>query len=103
AGSIIGSSLEGTRPLRLELQALVTPASFGTLRRTVLGADYNRVCLLLAVLEKRVGFPLQSQDVFVNVAGGGRVTEPAADLGVVLAAASSYLDRPVPGGVVVLS
>jgi DNA repair protein RadA/Sms len=101
-GSVVVSSLEGTRPLLLELQALVTPASFGTPRRTVLGADYNRVCLLLAVLEKRVGFPLQSQDVFVNVAGGGRVSEPAADLGVVLAAASSYLDRPVRGDVVVM-
>jgi DNA repair protein RadA/Sms len=102
AGSVIVSSLEGTRPVLLELQALVSPASFGTPRRTVLGADYNRVCLLLAVLEKRVGFPLQSQDVFVNVAGGGRVSEPAADLGVVLAAASSYLDRPVRGDVVVV-
>ena len=102
AGSVIVSSLEGTRPLLLELQALVTPASFGTPRRTVLGADYNRVCLLLAVLEKRVGFPLQSQDVFVNVAGGGRVTEPAADLGVVVAAASSYLDRPVRGDTVIM-
>jgi DNA repair protein RadA/Sms len=102
AGSVIVSSLEGTRPLLLELQALVTPASFGTPRRTVLGADYNRVCLLLAVLEKRVGFPLQSQDVFVNVAGGGRVNEPAADLGVVVAAASSYLDRPVRGDTVVM-
>jgi len=101
-GSVIVSSLEGTRPLLLELQALVARASFGTPRRTVLGADYNRVCLLLAVLEKRVGMPLASQDVFVNVAGGGRVTEPAADLGLVLAAASSYLDRPVPGDVVVL-
>ena len=102
AGSVIVSSLEGSRPLLLELQALVTPAGFGTPRRTVLGADYNRVCLLLAVLEKRVGFPLQSQDVFVNVAGGGRVTEPAADLGVVVAAASSYLDRPVPGDTVIM-
>jgi DNA repair protein RadA/Sms len=102
AGSVVVSSLEGTRPLLLELQALVTPASFGTPRRTVLGADYNRVCLLLAVLEKRVGFPLQSQDVFVNIAGGGRVTEPAADLGVVVAAASSYLDRPVRGDTVVM-
>jgi DNA repair protein RadA/Sms len=101
-GSVIVSSLEGTRPLLLELQALVTPASFGTPRRTVLGADYNRVCLLLAVLEKRVGFPLQSQDAFVNVAGGGRVSEPAADLGVALAAASSYLDRPMRGDVVVI-
>lgn len=102
SGSVIISSLEGTRPLLLELQALVTPASFGTPRRTVLGADYNRVCLLLAVLEKRVGFPLQSQDAFVNVAGGGRVSEPAADLGIALAAASSYLDRPVRGDVVVM-
>jgi len=101
-GSVVVSSLEGTRPLLLELQALVTPASFGTPRRTVLGADYNRVCLLLAVLEKRVGFPLQSQDAFVNVAGGGRVSEPAADLGIALAAASSYLDRPVRGDVVVM-
>jgi DNA repair protein RadA/Sms len=102
SGSVIVSSLEGTRPLLLELQALVTPASFGTPRRTVLGTDYNRVCLLLAVLEKRVGFPLQSQDAFVNVAGGGRVSEPAADLGVALAAASSYLDRPMRGDVVVI-
>ncbi len=101
-GSVIVASLEGTRPLLLELQALVAPASFGTPRRTVLGADYNRVCLLLAVLDKRAGVPLATQDVFVNVAGGGRVVEPAADLGIVVAAASSYLERPVRGGVVVL-
>jgi len=101
-GSVIVASVEGTRPLLLEVQALVTPASFGTPRRTVLGADYNRVCLLLAVLEKRVGFPLQSQDAFVNVAGGGRVSEPAADLALLLAAASSYLDRPMRGEVVVM-
>jgi DNA repair protein RadA/Sms len=101
-GSVIVASLEGTRTLLLELQALVAPASFGTPRRTVLGADYNRVCLLLAVLDKRAGIPLGSQDVFVNVAGGARVVEPAADLGVVIAAASSYLDRPVRGDTVVL-
>ena len=101
-GSVIVAGLEGTRTLLLELQALVAPASFGTPRRTVLGADYNRVCLLLAVLEKRAGVPLASQDVFVNVAGGGRVMEPAADLAVLVAAASSYLDRPVRGDVVVL-
>jgi DNA repair protein RadA/Sms len=101
-GSVIVASLEGTRPVLLELQALVARASFGTPRRTVLGADYNRVCLLLAVLEKRAGLPLASQDAFVNVAGGGRVTEPAADLGIVIAAASSYLDRPVPGDLLVL-
>ncbi|HEU4368674.1 MAG TPA: DNA repair protein RadA [Methylomirabilota bacterium] len=101
-GSVIVSALEGTRPMLLELQALVARASFGTPRRTVLGADYNRVCLLLAVLEKRAGLPIGSQDVFVNVAGGGRVVEPAADLGVVIAAASSYLERPVAGDVLVL-
>jgi DNA repair protein RadA/Sms len=101
-GSVVVSALEGTRPLLLELQALVARASFGTPRRTVLGADYNRVCLLLAVLEKRAGLPIGNQDVFVNVAGGGRIAEPAADLGVVIAAASSYLERPVSGDVVVL-
>jgi DNA repair protein RadA/Sms len=102
AGSVVVAGLEGTRPLLVEIQALVTPAGFGTPRRTVLGADYNRVCLLLAVLEKRVGFPLQSQDAFVNVAGGARVTEPAADLGLVLAAGSSYLDRPLRSDLVVV-
>jgi len=101
-GSVVVSALEGTRPLLLELQALVTRASFGTPRRTVLGADYNRVCLLLAVLEKRAGLPIGSQDAFVNVAGGGKVAEPAADLGIVIAAASSYLERPVAPDVLVL-
>ncbi|PYN79114.1 MAG: DNA repair protein RadA [Candidatus Rokuibacteriota bacterium] len=101
-GSVVVSSLEGTRPVLLELQALVAHAAIGIPRRTVLGADYNRVCLLLAVLEKRAGVPLGSQDVFVNVAGGGRVTEPAADLGIVIAAASSYMDRAVPGDVLVV-
>jgi DNA repair protein RadA/Sms len=100
-GSVIVASLEGTRPLLLELQALVAPAAFGTPRRTVLGADYNRVCLLLAVLDKRAGMPVGTQDVFVNVAGGGRAIEPAADLGVVVAAASSYMDRAVHGDVVI--
>jgi DNA repair protein RadA/Sms len=101
-GSVIVPGLEGTRPLLFELQALVSSASFGTPRRTVLGTDYNRVCLLLAVLEKRAGVPLGTQDVFVNVAGGGRVVEPAADLGIVLAAASSFFDRAVRGELVVV-
>ncbi len=100
-GSVVVVSLEGTRPLLLELQVLVSAAGFGTPRRTVLGMDYNRVCLLLAVLEKRLGFRLQTQDVFVNVAGGARVVEPAADLGLIAAAASSYLDRPVKGDLVI--
>ncbi|HUF91346.1 MAG TPA: DNA repair protein RadA [Candidatus Limnocylindria bacterium] len=102
AGSVVVASLEGTRPLLLELQALVARASFGTPRRTVLGCDYNRVCLLLAVLEKRAGLPIGNQDVFVNVAGGGRIFEPAADLGIMVAAASSYMERPVAGDVLVL-
>jgi DNA repair protein RadA/Sms len=101
-GSVVVAGLEGTRPMLLELQALVARASFGTPRRTVLGADYNRVCLLLAVLEKRAGLPIGNQDVFVNVAGGGRVLEPAADLAIVAAAASSYMERPIAGDVVVL-
>ncbi|MBI2206710.1 MAG: DNA repair protein RadA [Candidatus Rokubacteria bacterium] len=101
-GSVVVASLEGTRPVLLELQALVAPAAFGTPRRTVLGADYNRVAVLLAVLEKRAGVPLGNQDVFVNVAGGGRALEPAADLGIVLAAASSFMDRPVAGDIVVI-
>ncbi len=101
-GSVIVAALEGTRPLLLELQALVTTAHFGTPRRTVLGADYNRVCLLLAILEKRAGFPLQNQDVFVNVAGGVRCQEPAADLGIAVASASSYTERALPPDVVLL-
>src|SRR5205809_1815050 len=101
-GSAVVASLEGTPPMLLALRALVARASFGTPRRTVLGADYNRVCLLLAVLEKRAQLPIGNQDVFVNVAGGGRVLEPAADLAIVLAAASSYMERPLPADVVVL-
>ena len=101
-GSVVVSSLEGTRPVLLELQALVSQASVGTPQRTMLNADYNRVCLLLTVLEKRAEVPLGSQDVYVNVAGGGRVTEPAADLGIVVAAASSYMDRVVPPDVLVV-
>ncbi len=101
-GSVIVAGLEGTRPLLLEVQALVSPAHFGTPRRTVIGADYNRVCLLLAVLEKRAGFPLQTQDVFVNVAGGVRLQEPAADLGIMVSCAGSYAERAVAPDVVVL-
>jgi DNA repair protein RadA/Sms len=101
-GSVVVAGLEGTRPMLLELQALVSRAGLGTPRRTVIGADYNRVCLLLAVLEKRAGLPIGNQDVFVNVAGGGRVLEPAADLAIVIAAASSYMERAIAGDVVVV-
>ena len=102
-GSVIVSSLEGTRPLLLELQALVAPANFGSPRRTVLGADYNRVCLLLAVLEKRVGLPLHDPGR-LRQRGGGREGDRARcrSRRGVIAAASSYLDRPVRGDVVVI-
>ncbi len=95
AGSVVIASIEGTRPILVEVQALVSPTAFGTPRRTTLGIDPNRVALLIAVLEKKLGLHLLAHDVFVNVAGGVRVDEPAADLGVVAAVASSFLDKPV--------
>jgi DNA repair protein RadA/Sms len=94
-GSVVIASIEGTRPILVEVQALVSPTSFGTPRRTTLGFDPNRVAVLIAVLEKKMGVHLLGQDVFVNVAGGVRIDEPAADLGVIAAVASSFLDKPV--------
>ena len=94
-GSVVIASIEGTRPILVELQALVSPTSFGTPRRTTLGIDPNRVALLIAVLEKKMGLHLLGHDIFVNVAGGVRIDEPAVDLGVVAAVASSFLDKPV--------
>ena len=99
-GSVVVASMEGTRPVLAEVQALVTPTAFGTPRRMASGLDYNRVSLLMAVLEKRVGLHLQSQDAYVNVAGGMRIDEPAVDLGVALAIASSFRERPVPAGLI---
>jgi DNA repair protein RadA/Sms len=98
-GSCIVPVLEGTRPMLLEIQALVAPAGYGTARRTCLGVDDGRVALLLAVLD-RAGLDLVSRDVYVNVAGGVRILEPAADLAVALALASSRLDLGVPGDAV---
>ncbi len=100
AGSAVVATLEGSRPMLVEIQALVSPTSFGTPRRMSLGIDPNRTSLLLAVLEKRVGLELLSDDVFVSVAGGLEVPEPAADLGVAAALASSFRNRPVPAGTV---
>ena len=94
-GSVVIASIEGTRPILVEVQALVSPTSFGTPRRTTLGFDPNRVAVLIAVLEKKMGIHLLGQDEFVNVAGGVRIDEPAADLGVIAAVASSFLDKPV--------
>lgn len=95
AGSAVTCSMEGTRPILIELQALVTPTNLGTSRRMTKGVDSNRVALLIAVLEKVVGFFLQSQDVFVNVVGGVKIDEPAGDLGLALAIASSVKNIPL--------
>ncbi len=95
AGSAVLATVEGTRPLLIEVQALVAPSYLSNPRRTVAGVDANRVSLILAVLEKRVGISLANQDVFVNLAGGVRVDEPAADLAVAVAAASNFQERPV--------
>lgn len=95
SGSIVVSALEGTRPLLVELQALVSATSFGNPRRTTIGVDHNRLALLVAVLEKKVGLHLSGHDIFLNAAGGVRLNEPAADLGMVMAVASSHLDKPI--------
>ena len=96
SGSIVACSIEGTRPILLEIQALVCHSNFGIPRRTAAGADLNRVNLLMAVLEKRQGLPMSSSDAYVNIAGGIRMTEPAIDLGIVLALVSSYKDIAIP-------
>jgi DNA repair protein RadA/Sms len=101
-GSVVISSLEGSRPILVELQALVSPSSYGLPRRTAIGVDPNRVSLLVAVLEKKVGMNLAQQDIFVNVAGGVRIDEPAADLGVISAVASSFIDKPIPSKTMVI-
>lgn len=93
SGAVVMACMEGTRALLVEVQALVSRANFGTPERKVTGVDYNRVAMLLAVLEKRAGLMLGGQDVFVNVVGGVHVDEPAADLGAALAIASSFTDR----------
>lgn len=94
-GSVVIPCLEGTRPVLVEIQALVGPSPLGMPRRTALGVDHNRISLLVAVLGKRIGIELGNQDIFVNVAGGLKVDEPAADLGIVSAMMSSFLDKPV--------
>ena len=96
SGSVVVCTMEGTRPMLLEVQALVCRTNFGLPRRTAAGIDYNRVSLLMAVLEKRLNLPLSGFDAYVNVAGGIRLNEPAMDLALVLAVISSYKDIPVP-------
>ena len=101
-GSIIVVSLEGTRPLLLELQALSVPSVFGMPRRNAIGIDYNRLTLLMAVLEKRAGLNLGSQDVYLNIVGGIKVNEPALDLGIVLATASVFKNISIKEDVVAI-
>ncbi len=95
-GSVVTAAMEGTRPILVEVQALVSPTSFNMPRRTAAGTDYNRVTLLMAVLEKRLGISLAGCDAYVNVAGGMKITEPSLDLAIVLALLSSYRNRPLP-------
>ena len=101
-GSVVTASMEGTRPILVELQALAGSTSFGNPRRTILGLDQNRVALLVAIMEKKLGLNLMGHDIFMNVAGGVKVDEPAVDMGIVSAIASSFLDKPVSEGNVVL-
>jgi len=95
SGSVIVSIIEGTRPILLELQALVAPANFGMPQRTANGIDRNRLALLLAVLDKRAGYRIQNSDVFVNIVGGMQATEPGVDLGAIVAIVSNFRDIPV--------
>lgn len=101
-GSAVTASMEGTRPILVELQALASSTSFGTPRRTILGLDPNRVALLAAVMEKQLGMHLMGYDIFMNVAGGVKVVEPAVDMAIVAAIASSFLDKPIAHATVVL-
>ncbi len=102
AGSVVTATMEGTRPILVELQALASSTNLGTARRTVLGLDPQRVALLVAVMEKKLGMHLFGHDIFMNVAGGVKIDEPSVDLAVLAAIASSFLDKPVTGETLVL-
>jgi len=101
SGSVIVPSIEGTRPILVEIQALVTPTSLSMPRRTAIGLDSNRASILIAVIEKKLGITMYNQDVFLNVAGGVRLSEPGIDMGVITAIVSSKLDQPVPSDTVI--
>lgn len=102
SGSVVVSVLEGSRPLLVEIQALVSRSSFGYARRRAEGFDFNRLSLLVAVLEKRIGLSLETEDIFVNVAGGIKIEDPSADLAVALAVSSAFREQPVLPDLVVL-
>ncbi len=102
AGSVVVASMEGTRPLLIELQALTTPSVFGIPKRTANGIDYNRLAVLIAVIEKRAGIMLGTQDVYLNVVSGIKIVEPSVDLGIILACTSSYKNISIPQNVVAI-
>ena len=102
AGSIVVASIEGTRPILVELQALTSTSVFGMPRRTANGIDYNRLTLLIAVLEKRAMLPLGNQDVYLNIVGGIKINEPALDLGIILAASSSFKNIAIPNDTIAI-
>ena len=102
AGSVVVASIEGTRPLLIELQALTTPSVFGIPKRTANGIDYNRLAVLIAVIEKRAGIMLGTQDVYLNVVSGIKIVEPSVDLGIILACTSSYKNVSIPQNVVAI-
>lgn len=101
-GSVVTSTMEGSRPILVEIQALVAPSYFPSPRRMTTGVDYNRTLMILAVLEKRVGLSLANRDVYVNVAGGVKIIEPAADLAIALAVASNFRETPIDAHTIVL-
>ena len=100
SGSVVACSMEGSRPIMIEIQALVSRTNFNFPRRTANGTDFNRVNLLMAVLEKRARINLSQSDAYINITGGVRMSEPAVDLAIILALASSYKDIPVPADTV---
>ncbi len=102
AGACVVSSMEGTRPILVELQALTTQTIYGYPKRTANGIDFNRLAVLIAVLEKKAGLMLGSQDIYLNVAGGLRINEPSVDLGIVMSTASSFKNRPIPKDMVLM-
>lgn len=102
SGSVIVASLEGTRPMLIEIQALLSPTAFGMPKRTGIGVDYNRMALLMAVLEKRAGLHISNYDAYINVVSGIRIDEPAIDLGIALAIASNFKNVPLPKDLVVI-
>ena len=101
SGTVVIPSLEGTRPLLLELQSLVAPCNFGAPRRTSMGVDHNRVSLMAAVMEKKVGIKFIDMDIFVNIIGGVKMDEPALDLPLAIAMASSLMDKPIPSDIII--